>query len=153
MRALVFGGGLEGWVLGYLLNSLWQIPLVFAAALLAARLARGAGPQMEHRVWVGALGLEVVLPFCHLHVGELLRQTWGLALWFWHGSEAEGQVRVILGAGTASRVALPWLAVDALAVVMGAYLCGLAYFSGRLGWGVWVTEALRRSAVPVAAGE
>jgi len=153
MRALLFGGGLEGWVLGYLLNSLWQIPLVFFAAMAAARLARRAGPGLEHRVWVGALGLEVVLPFCHLHVGELLRQTWGLALWFWHGSEAEGQVRVILGAGTASRVALPWLAVDALAVVMGAYLCGLVYFSGRLGWGVWVTEALRRSAVPVAAGE
>ena len=153
MRALLFGGGLEGWVLGYLLNSLWQIPLVFFAAMAAARLARRAGPGLEHRVWVGALGLEVVLPFCHLHVGELLRQTWGLALWFWHGSEAEGQVRVILGAGTASRVALPWLAVDALAVVMGAYLCGLVYFSGRLGWGVWVTEALRRSAHPVAAEE
>jgi TonB family protein len=155
MRAVegVFSGGLEAWVLGYLLNSLWQIPLVFVAAMAAARLARGAGPQMEHRVWVGALGLEVVLPFCHLHVGELLRQTWGLALSVLYGSGSEGQVRVALAGGTASRVALPWLAVDALAVLMGAYLCGLVYFSGRLGWGVWVTEALRRSAVPVAAGE
>lgn len=149
----IFGGGLETLILGYLLNSLWQVPLVFVGAMAAARMARKASPQMEHRVWVAALGLEVVLPFCNLHAGEFLRQTWGLALWLWHGSEATGQVRVVLGAGTASRMALPWFAVDALAMVMSAYLCGLVYFSGRLGWGVWVTEALRKSAVPLEAGE
>ncbi len=52
---------MESWVLAYLLNSLWQVPLVFVAALAAARLARKAGPQMEHRVWVGALFLQVLL--------------------------------------------------------------------------------------------
>ena len=31
---------MESWVLNYLLNSLWQVPLVFCAALAAARLAR-----------------------------------------------------------------------------------------------------------------
>jgi hypothetical protein len=66
---------LESWVLTYLLNSLWQVPLVFCAALAAARIARPAGPQMEHRVWVSALILEAVLPFCHLHPNEL----WQLA--------------------------------------------------------------------------
>ena len=155
MKALeeIFGGALETWILGYLLNSLWQVPLVFVAGMAAAWVARKAGPQMEHRVWVGALGLEVVLPFCHLRVGELLRQTWGLALWLLHGSEAAGQVRVVLGAGTASRMALPWFAVDGLATVICVYFCGLLYFSGRLGWGVWVTEALRQSAIPLEAGE
>lgn len=153
MRALIFGGGLEAWVLGYLLNSLWQIPLVFVAALAAARVAREVGSEWEHRVWVGALGLEVVLPFCHLPMGELLRQTWGLALWLRHGSGAEGQVRVALGGGTASPMALPWLAAAALGAVTAIYLCGLVYWAGRLGWGVWVTEAMRRSALPMMAGE
>ena len=42
-------------VLEYLFNSLWQLPLVFAAAWIAARLVRPAGPRAEHRVWVAAL--------------------------------------------------------------------------------------------------
>jgi len=34
-----------------------------------------------------------------------------------------------------------------LAAVAVAYFCGLLYFAGRLGWGVWITEAMRRRAV------
>lgn len=146
MRALQ--AGLESWVLAYLLNSLWQVPLVFCAALAAAQLARPAGPRMEHRVWVGALLLESILPLCHLRLSELWHRAWGLAFWFLHG-RADGQTRVILGAGTASRTALPWHAAEALAAVAAAYLCGLLYFAGRLGWGVWTTEAIRRRANPL----
>src|ERR1035438_7063988 len=92
----------ETWVLTYLLNSLWQVPLVSLAALADARLARSAGPRMEHRVWVGALLLEAVLPLCNLRPSEVLQRAWGLALEFMHGSAGDGQTRVILGAGTAS---------------------------------------------------
>ncbi len=56
---------LELWVMGYVLNSLWQVPLVFAAAWVAARMLRSAGPRAEHRVWVGALLLEAVVPAFH----------------------------------------------------------------------------------------
>jgi len=98
---------LESWILAYLLNSLWQVPLVFCAALAAARLARPAGPRMEHHIWVGALMLEAVLPLCTLHLSELWQRAWGLALFFFYGGAPNGQTRVILGAGTASRVALP----------------------------------------------
>ena len=69
---------LDSWVLAYLLNALWQAPLVFVAAWAAERLARRAGPAMEHAVWVGALVLEAVLPACHLHVYQLWRQAWVL---------------------------------------------------------------------------
>jgi TonB family protein len=138
---------LESWVLAYLLNSLWQIPLVFLAALAAARLARPAGPQMEHRVWVSALVLEVVLPLCHLQFGELGRQAWGLLLWFRHADAAGGQTRVILGTGIASPMALPWHTAEVLAAVSVVYLCGLLYFAVRLGWGVWTTDAMRRRSV------
>ena len=99
-----FGAPLETAPLNYLLNSLWQVPLVFCAAFAAARLARQAGPRAEHRVWVGALLLEVVLPICHFRLEELGQQTWGLVLWFLHGSVAGGQTRVIPGAGTAQDV-------------------------------------------------
>jgi TonB family protein len=142
-----FAAKLESWVLSYLLNSLWQVPMVFCAALAAAKLARPAGPRMEHRVWVGALLLEAVLPLCNLHLGELWQRAGGLALLFLHPGSANGQTRVILGAGSASKVALPWHSAEVLGAVAVAYLCGLLYFAGRLGWGVWVTEAMRRRAV------
>jgi TonB family protein len=148
--ALVF----EGRVLTYLLNSLWQVPLVFLAALAAARLARPAGPRMEHRVWAGALLLEAVLPLCNLRPSEVWQRAWGLALWFIHSSPDDGQTRVVLGAGTASQVALPWLTAGVLTATAVAYICALLYFAGRLGWGVWTTEAMRRRAIPFEpAGE
>jgi TonB family protein len=41
-----------------------------------------------------------------------------------------------------------------LTAVAVAYVCGLLYFAGRLGWGVWTTEAMRRRAMPFEpAGE
>jgi TonB family protein len=140
--------GLETRVLNYLLNSLWQVPLVFLAALVASRLARPVGPRMEHRVWVGALMLQVVLPFCHLQLNELGQQAWGLVLWFRHGGAADGQIRVVLGPGIVSGLALPRHTAEALAAVAAAYLCALFYFAGRLGWGVWTTERMRRLATP-----
>ncbi|HUD12459.1 MAG TPA: M56 family metallopeptidase [Terracidiphilus sp.] len=140
--------GLETWVLNYLLNSLWQVPLVFLAALVASRLARTVGPHMEHRIWVGALLLQVILPFCHLQLKGLGQQAWGLVLWFRHGGAADGQIRVVLGPGIASGLALPRHTAEALAAVAAAYLCALVYFAGRLGWGLWTTESMRRRATP-----
>jgi TonB family protein len=140
--------GLESWVLNYLLNSLWQVPLVFVAAMAASRLARPAGPRMEHRIWVGSLALQVTLPFCHFQLNELGQQAWGLVLWFRHGGTADGQIRVILGPGIASGLALPRHTAEALAAVAAAYVCALLYFAGRLGWGLWTTETMRRLATP-----
>ena len=148
----LFGPASESWVLAYLLNSLWQVPLVFCAALAAGRLARPAGPRMEHRVWVGALLLEAFLPFCHIQLNELWQRAWGLALWFLHGSAGNGETRVILGAGTASRMALPWHTAEVLAAIALAYVGGLLYFAGRLGWGMWITGNLLRRATPVKPG-
>ena len=50
----------ESWILSYFVNSLWQVPLLFVAGLVAARVLRAAGPEVEHRVWVGALLLQSV---------------------------------------------------------------------------------------------
>ena len=109
---------------------------------------------MEHRVWVGALLLEAVLPLCNLRPSEVWQRAWGLALEFMHGSAGDGQTRVVLGAGTASQVALPWLTAGVLTAVAVAYVCALVCFAGRLGWGVWTTEAMRRRAMPFEpAGE
>ncbi len=141
-----FVSGLEPWVLAYLLNSLWQVPLVFCAAFAAARIAHPAGPRMEHRIWVGALLLQVALPLCNFQLSELGQRAWGLVLWFRHAEATDGQTRVIFNAGEAVPVQLPWLTSQLLAAVAIAYACALLYFVVRLLWGVWITESMRRRA-------
>jgi TonB family protein len=141
------------WVLAYLLNSLWQIPLVFSAALTAARIARPAGPRLEHRIWVGALILETILPFCHFHLNQLWQQAWSLMLWFRAGAIAGGETRVILSGGSPAGVPVPWLSASLLAAIAAAYICALLYFAGRLAWGVWTTECMRRNAIELSLPE
>jgi beta-lactamase regulating signal transducer with metallopeptidase domain len=50
-------------VLTFLFNALWQLPLLFAAAWVGARLLRRAPAAYRHRVWVAALALGVLVPF------------------------------------------------------------------------------------------
>ena len=66
---------LEAWVLAYLLNSLWQVPVIFVAAWLAARATRRSGVLTEHRIWVSALVLEALLPACSVQPVTLFRET------------------------------------------------------------------------------
>ena len=49
-------------LLTFLLNSLWQIPVVAAVALLACRLMRRGPAAHQHMVWVAALLAAVLLP-------------------------------------------------------------------------------------------
>lgn len=129
----------------YLLNSLWQVPLVFIAAWVASRLARQIGPRMEHRVWINALILQAILPLCRFHLNELLRQAWGLALSIF-GNTARGETRVIVGAGSAASTAMLRLPPWAMTAMVLAYVCSLLYFAGRLAWSLWRTEEMRRHA-------
>jgi TonB family protein len=141
---------LESWVLDYLLNSLWQVPLVFGAAWAAARLVRPAGPEMEHRVWVSALLLETILPGCHLRLSELS----GFALRLWSGNASGGETRIAMGPATTHGIGVLRPSAEVLAAVAVAYGCSLLYFAIRLGWGVWKTDVMRRQAESVTlAGE
>jgi TonB family protein len=139
------------WLLSYLFNALWQIPLLFAAALIAARMLRRTTPLAEHRIWVGALLLEVVLPACDLRFAALLSRilSW-ISPWSWQqGSSGNGRVRVLLGPGeiNGNLLHLPSALVIGIAV---AYECTVLYFAGRLAWGLFETHALARSAARIA---
>ena len=143
------------WLLSYLFNALWQIPLVFAAAWIVVRMLRRTTPLAEHRVWVAALLLEVVLPACDLRLATLLSRivssipSW-ISPWFWQqGSSGNGRVRVLLGPGEISGnlLHLPSALVTGIAI---AYGCTVLYFAGRLAWGLFETHALARSATRIA---
>jgi len=137
----------EEWMLGYLLNSLWQVPVIFAAGWIAARMARRSGPELEHHVWVIALLLQVVLPACRFRPGGLIHEIVGLILR--RSGGAGGDVRVGVGAGVTSGLGMAWLSKEVLAAAMVAYGCSVLYFGARLGWRMGRTWQMERQAKAV----
>ena len=141
---------LESQLLTYVLNSLWQVPLIFAAAWLAARAARRSGPSMEHRVWVSALALEVLLPACSIPPGELFHRLTQLLPWSWgtHALHADAHVTVVSGPGYAH--GLLHLPTQLLAIAALAYGCIFVYFATRFLSSLRKTHNLRRTARRIA---
>jgi TonB family protein len=135
---------LEFWILAYLLNSLWQVPLLFAAAWLAARALRSLGAAMEHRVWVIALLLQSLLPALSILPWE------GLRMFLWGGNVSrpgEAHVSVAVGQGTGVGVLqLPDALLEAITIL---YIAATAFFAVRFVWRAINLSALRREAVPV----
>lgn len=133
------------WILSFLLNSLWQIPLLFAAGWFATRLLRPLGAAAEHRVWATVLMLQTLLPAV-----SALSWNWPSLLFAWSSAPhrpGEGHVSVTMGAGTAL-AALP-LSAQWLAAMAIAYAAVFAYFAARFLWRLRRLRALRREAVPV----
>ena len=135
---------LEFWILAYLLNSLWQVPLLFAAAWIAARTLRSLGAAMEHRVWVIALLLQSLLPALSIFPWEWLRMP------FWGGNVSragEAHVSVTVGEGTGIGVLqLPGALLEAITIL---YVAVTVFFAVRFLWRAINLSALRREAVPV----
>jgi TonB family protein len=136
---------LEFWILAYLLNSLWQVPLLFAAGWVASRVLRSAGPLVEHRVWVLVLLLQSLLPACSIFPWEWLRT---LSFWSWRAGRAgDAHVSVVMGAGTGTRVLhLPDVLLIVIAIL---YATVSAYFVARFLWRSATLSAMRREAVAV----
>ena len=142
------------WAIAYLLNSIWQLPLIYAAGWFAARLLRPLGPRLEHRAWVAALVSGVVLPACSfdsstwLALSDLPHQ---IRLWLASGSApSAAQVRVILNSGTAVRAGALHLPAAWLMAVLIVYGCGLLFFAIRLCRALLQTASMRRAAQPVS---
>ena len=138
---------IELWVLGYAMNALWQVPLVFAAAWLAARLSRRNSPVMQHRIWVSALLLEAVLPACSLPLQEWLHMAIAAMR---SGSHHTGgaNVTVLTGAGIVHGGLQ--MAPIGLAIAATLYGCALLYFALRLAVSLDRTTALRHRAQPAS---
>ena len=134
---------IESILLSYLLNSLWQVPVLAGAAWMVSRMLRPFGASAEHRVWVSSLVLQVSLPGF-----SILPWVWLQAFveWITHpGSEAGAHVTVIHGAATTvGRLhAHGWF----LAVVSSAYAAATFYFFARFIWRAHKLSVLRCEAV------
>jgi TonB family protein len=133
---------LSSWILSYLANSLWQLPLLFAAGWLAARLARPIGPAAEHRVWVAVLVLQSLLP-----AASVASWQWVRAILYWPGRfhPGDGVVSVVMGPGSAlGSLPLPRFSVAALAAVYGLVCLWLL---ARFAWRCVGLRAIRRDAI------
>ena len=139
--------GFESVLVAYVLNSLWQAPLVFAAAWIAARGLGAAGPAAEHRVWVSALVLACALPALSLLPWEKLHLGWP---WFAQGGAAlGGQVSVQLGAGRATGLAALRLPPGVMGTLAIVYAAVTGYFVARFVWRCVRLSLLGRGAEPL----
>ena len=136
-------------VFNLLLNAVWQVPLVFCAAWLAARLARRNGPQWEHRIWITALLLELLLPFGQIHFKPAA--AWLLAL-FTPATPAAPNASVSVLTGPATVLAPTWnLPPLLITLALAAWAAVTAYCTVRLLWTLHKTSTLRRHAQAVSA--
>jgi TonB family protein len=137
------------WLLNYAVNSLWQVPIVFAAAWIAARASRRAGPSFQHALWTSALFAEVLLPACSARPDQAFQTLLHWLLSFRQSSIAQdAHVTVTMGpAHTAAGFHLPPTLLAAAALL---YLGALVYFAARLCIGFYQTASLRRRAEPLA---
>lgn len=139
---------LELITLNYLLNSLWQVPLIALVAICAARLARSAGPQIEHRIWVAALILEAALPACDF--APTLRSIF-LSLMHTGPGNVTTQITV-LNAATAQAPSKIAAVIASASLVI--YIVAVIYLTTRLLYRLHRTRALRHTSQLVTlAGE
>jgi TonB family protein len=127
----------------YLLNALWQIPLLYAAAWLAIRLLHHAAPRTHHRVWVATLLLQAILPASDLPI---------LALWRGSHDSPSGDstgVTTLIGRASARAASLLHLPPMLLHLLLAAYACVLFGCGVRLFWTFSRTRAIKRDARPL----
>jgi TonB family protein len=132
----------ESLVLSYFVNSLWQIPLLFAAGWIAARALRTVADAAEHRVWVTVLLAQALLPACSTLPYEWLRS---ILLWGRSPLRAgEAHVTVVMGPGTPLGILhLPPLLLTVIAIMYGALS---VYFAARFLWRCHKLRTIRQHA-------
>jgi TonB family protein len=143
----------QSWILSYLLNSLWQLPLLFAAGLLAAHTLKRLGAEAEHRVWVGVLLLQTLLPACSTLPSEIFTAFFarlGMLLPFFASGALphDPHVSIIMGPGVGlSILHIPLVLLTAISVT---YAATTIYFTARFFWRCRRLQILRLESAPIA---
>ena len=133
---------LPSWLLGYLLNSLWQLPLLFGVAWLASRLLAPLGNAVQHRVWVTTLLLESVLPA--LAASPF---SWLHSLHLWHSNSASpGGSHITVTLGPATTLNVVHLPATLLSVTSLLYTVALTFTLLRFAWRALWLRRLRSEA-------
>lgn len=149
-----FGASVESWLVAYLVNSLWQVPLLFVTGWMAARAVRTVGAQAEHCVWVGVLLLQSALPAMCLMPWNRADWQWLRVFTMWRHAAAAGDGRVSVVMGAASGLTGMQMPMGVLQASLVLYCVCSLYLVARLAWRGWMLSVIRREAVEVPlAGE
>lgn len=124
-------------VVRYLVNSVWQVPLLLAAGLLVSRILRKLGCVVQHRVWTAALIIAAIVPFV-----EFRRSAASV-----HLLMKSGPVNVLadphtMHVGASVAPGIVRLAPPLYFTILFAYLTFLVVAALRLGWGLYKTRQL-----------
>jgi len=136
------------YLLTFLLNALWQVPLVTAVAALASRFLRQAPARHAHAVWVAALAVAAMLPLVSARTSDSSPTPKFTADLTVPGAVAAkppslGVAVPALRVPQLRTVSLPVLAAAAL---VWAYLLFVLFRLLRLAWRSVSTVRIRRSA-------
>jgi beta-lactamase regulating signal transducer with metallopeptidase domain len=140
-------------LLTFLLNSLWQIPLVAGIAWIACRLMRNGPAAHRHAVWVAALVAAVLLPMASVLPRAA---TASPRLAFSYAPELAGGPSSAATAALKSHTA-PAPATDPRtvayapaigAVLLAAYVLFVLFRLARLAWAWRITVRIRETAEP-----
>jgi TonB family protein len=129
-----------GVLITYLVNSVWEIPVVGGAGWLVGRALRRLGPRAEHGVWVSTLALAILTPALPLFrwLMELLRDSRG-------GHEPLSIVSTVAQSGGPNMAGVFVIPATFVLPLFVVYACALVYFAARLVWSLyWTDELLRR---------
>ena len=136
---------LESFLLSYLTNSLWQLPLLCVAGWLAARVLSSVGPAAEHRVWVSVLLLQAFLPAASSIPWDAFRTLFN----FSGGSPNNGQPHVSIVMGPGIAFGNPHLPAWLLAALATVYIAITAWFAVRFVWSLRTIHLISRDAAEV----
>jgi beta-lactamase regulating signal transducer with metallopeptidase domain len=141
---------LDGFVLTFLVNALWQVPLVAGAAILGDRfLHRGPG-RYRHALWLAALALCLLLPVASLLPREDGAKAAEAAPTAARPGEAGGPAGWLAFRG--ERRPAP-LTVPAAPAVTLLYGLSVTFAAARLGRTWRRTRLLGRRAIPLVVPE
>ncbi len=143
-------------LIAWLLNALWQAPLIFAAAWLAARIARPAGPAWEHRLWVGALFAQILIPLgsiddFRIQLSLAIDAAWAFFSRLWSSSTPTATTRVFVGPAVTFVPRGLHLSPQVTSVVLMLYAASLLYFTGRFAWALFRCYAPEPNETPSQA--
>jgi beta-lactamase regulating signal transducer with metallopeptidase domain len=143
------------YLLTFLLNSLWQIPLIAAVAALACRLMRNGPPGHRHSVWVAALLAAVLLPLASVRSAERAASGPFPAPAVPQRSVSESASPTASSAAAAlASTARPRRTISyaqtTATILVAAYLLFLRYRLAKLAW-AWMRTVQIRDAAGLAA--
>lgn len=128
----------------YLINSIWEVPLIGGAGWIVSRFLKRLGPGAQHVTWVATFTLAILAP-----TPSLCR--WFLNFMYFPAAvTAHSSLAVTVMQNSTRDVTGMVLPPRLILILFCCYLSILLYFAVRFLWSLYWTASLLRDAFPVS---